>query len=150
MRGSLAFVVLLGCATERAPPDSSACVQTVELVGSTDATATNVGPWSVDSNGIDICMHLDATPLVHGHFAAATQYTLGTVSGFDTVLLDADGTTLQTGWDVSVGTTNAMTFADLEWDMPGGTTRDTILHVSTPAIVAYPMLSLSLIEPLED
>ena len=130
------------------------CVADITLDGSTgSAQGTLAGPFTLDRNGVTLCVHLDATRnLVAAEFAAETDRQAGSTSSFATVLEDMDGAVLQDSWDVSFDNTNPQTFANLEWSAPLHVVTDTQLwlHARDPITsTATTTISLSLFEPLE-
>jgi len=127
------------------------CTADIMLDGSTgNAQGTLAGPFSLDRNGITLCLHLDATQnQVAAHFAAETAKETGSTSSFATVLEDMDGTVLQDSWDVSYDNTNPQTFANLEWNAPLKTVTETQLWVHAREQTMTTTVSLSLFEPFE-
>jgi hypothetical protein len=127
------------------------CGADIMLDGSTgNAQGTLAGPFSLDRNGITLCLHLDATQnLVAAHFAASTAEEAGAASSFATVLEDSDGAVLQDSWDVSVGNSDTRTFANLEWNAPLHVVTETQLWLHAREQTANTTVSLSLFEPFE-
>ncbi len=165
MRGtSLALAVLFGgCIVEHhqdpvVDPDPTPvaqpriCVADVTLDGSSGSSApTTIGPFTLDSNGVNVCLHLDATHnLVAAHFGAETQYASGTTSPFSATLEDPTYAPLQDGWDVTVDGTPPHTMTNLEWDAPLHQMTDAMLWVRAQGASASTQVALSLFEPLED
>ena len=110
-----------------------------------------VGPFALDTNGVSVCLHLDATHNVGAaHFAAETQYASGTVSAFAATLEDLTYTALQDGWDVTVDDNPPRTMTNLEWDAPLHQVTDAVLWVRAQDTTTSTPISLSLFEPLED
>ena len=127
------------------------CTADIMLDGSTgNAQGTLAGPFSLDRNGVTLCLHLDATQnQVAAHFVAETAKENGSASSFATVLEDMDGTVLQDSWDVSFDNTNPQTFANLEWNAPLQAVTETQLWVHAREQTASTTVSLSLFEPFE-
>ena len=127
------------------------CTADIMLDGSTgNAQGTLAGPFSLDRNGITLCLHLDATQnQVAAHFVAETARETGSTSSFATVLEDMDGTVLQDSWDVSYDNANPQTFANLEWNAPLQVVTETQLWVHAREQAATTTVSLSLFEPFE-
>lgn len=141
MKGIL-LVALVGCASDPKPaPVPGGCVT---LAG----TASQDMPVTADAAGTSVCLHLDASTLARAHLMAGLPGRAGTTSGFSTVLEDASGQVIVDGWDVTVGQTDPMTSANLEWSPPAGVTTDATLVVMAPQSTAT-TLSLALLDPLE-
>lgn len=73
-----------------------------------------VAAMEVGGAGVDLCLHLDGTANDRNHFAASSDQEAGEASSFALLLLDADGDVLVEGWDVTFGTEDPTTFANLE------------------------------------
>ncbi|HEX5064351.1 MAG TPA: hypothetical protein VFV99_33480 [Kofleriaceae bacterium] len=127
------------------------CTYNVALYGMTgNANATPVGPITVDTSGIDICLSLDARDnLVVAHFAAGTQYETAASSSFELALYDGDGTLLRDGWDVAFGSTPTTAFANLEYGVTKGQVMDAVLWVRAKAGTATSTVNVTLFEPYE-
>ena len=145
----LVGVVVGGCAVQSStpPPQQADCIQHVSLdaVGS----PTSIGPLTIDSGGVTVCIHLVAPSNMVSHFTGQTQPVAGSASPFDAVLVGLDGATLTSGWDVMISNTNPTVFTNLEWDPTPGTSVDAIFHVNAKSAAATTMLSLSLILPID-
>jgi hypothetical protein len=165
MRGwQIALVVIVGCADTGTPPpadgastpaplvndpDPSHCAH-VALDGSTgSSTPTVAGPWTLGVT--TLCLHLDASQNRYAHFMAGTKSEPGTTSSFSMTLADpSTGTTVVSGWDVSIGQTDTTTYENLELPIDGGTVRDLLLQITAhPGTQAETPLSLALFERLE-
>lgn len=127
------------------------CSADITLDGSSgNAQGTLAGPFSLDRNGVTLCLHLDATRnQVAAHFVAETAKQTGATSSFATVLEDMDGNVLQDSWDVSYDNANPQTFANLEWNAPLHAMTEAQLWVHAREQTAPTTISLSLFEPLE-
>lgn len=144
MKGIALVVALVGCAADPQPapmPQPQGCVT---LAGN----ASQDMPVTAGAAGTSVCMHLDATTLSRAHFMAGLPGRAGTTSGFQTVLEDASGQVIVNGWDVTVGQTDPMTSANLEWSPPAGVTTDVTLVVTAQQATST-TLSLGLLDPLE-
>lgn len=131
------------------------CVADVTLDGATgNARPTQVGPVTLDRNGVTLCLHLDATQnQVAAHFVAESDMQPGSSSPVTTVLQDASYSVLQDSWDVTLDDADPHTFANLEWNAPLHNVTDAMLwiHARDQASPASPttMISVALFEPLE-
>jgi hypothetical protein len=127
------------------------CTADITLDGATgNAQSTLAGPFTLDRNGVTLCLHLDATQnLVAAHFAAETDKQTGIASSFSTVLEDMDGAALQDSWDVSYDNENPQTFANLEWNAPLHVVTETQLWLHARDQSATTTVALSLFEPFE-
>jgi len=127
------------------------CAYSVALYGMTgNADATPVGPITVDTTGIDICLSLDARDnLVVAHFAAGTTYESADSASFQLGLYDGNGTLLRDGWDVTFGSTPTTAFANLEYGVEKGQVMSAVLWVRAKAGTASSTVSLHLFEPYE-
>jgi hypothetical protein len=165
MKG-LWLVLLVGCASDPAtappglppPPDplpvptpmpTPATCTDVTLTGSGTIVASQTLPLTIDTQGIALCVHLDASGLARAHFMAGTPSQPGTSSSFESALLDASGQLIVDGWDVSFGGTDPTTRANLEWSPPAGQTTDVKLIVWTRTGSATTNVDLALFDPLE-
>lgn len=165
MKG-LWLVLLVGCASDPSappptlpPPPAPLPVPTamptpgtctdVALTPDSTLMASQTLPLTIDTQGIALCLHLDATMLARAHFSAGTPSQPGTSSSFEQVLLDASGQVIVAGWDVTLGATSPTTYAHLEWSPAGGQTTDVKLIVWTRAGSATTSLGVSLFDPLE-
>lgn len=128
------------------------CDQEVSLYGASgSATPTIVGPFTIDSDGADICLELDARDnIVVAHFAASTPHEADqTTSMFQLTLFAKDGAVLQQSWDVTFGTSPPVAFANLEYGVTKGTVLKTTLHVAAKCVPIGMTVELSLFEPYE-
>jgi hypothetical protein len=167
MRRGWLCIVLAACATEardpRSPPEQDPDVQLGEpaathvpgdcahqaaLYGMTgNASATPIGPLTVDATGIDICLSLDARDNIWvAHFAAGTEYESAASSSFELALYDSDGNLMRDGWDVSFSTS---TFANLEYGVTKGQIVSAVLWVRAKTGTATSTVNLHLFEPLD-
>src|SRR5438309_10173536 len=107
-------LLLFGCASDHTAPPSKpppvepppaetiqprTCAASITLVGATTASPAPVGPLTLDSNGANICAHLDATQLSRAHFAASTDQHPGDASGLAATLQHGDYSAILEGWD---------------------------------------------------
>jgi hypothetical protein len=122
--------------------DPTGCEISASLDGATGSTATPLGP----TGSANVCLHLDGTRNRVAHFAASTEAEDAVDSSFTLTLTDADGVLILDGWDVTVGESSPRTFANLEWDLAGGLTKDVVLELRG---TAQTKLSVALFEPLE-
>jgi hypothetical protein len=129
------------------------CVADVTLDGSTgNARPTQLGPFTLDRNGVTLCLHLDATQnQVAAHFAAESDMQPGISSSFATVLQDPTFSALQDSWEVTYGDADPHTFANLEWNAPLHAVTDAMLwiHARDQATSPTTMISVALFEPFE-
>ncbi len=138
-------ISLVACATRSMPPAGEpGCAQDVTLAGT-----STVGPLGVDTTPLALCLHLDATALTRAHFAAQTDYRDGTKSYFAESLIDASGTKLVDGWDVTVGQTDPQSATNVEWDAPAGVVTDVTLRISDTTGPNSTKLQLALVDPLD-
>jgi hypothetical protein len=174
MRGTWLCIVLAACAneTDGSPTENvnpigigeiadldepaathvhGECAHDVALYGMTgNAAATPVGPLTVDTTGIDICLSLDARDNIWvAHFAAGTEYESGASASFVLGLYDLDGNLLRDGWDVSFGSTPTTTFANLEYGITKGQVVEAVLWVRAKTGTANSTVNLHLFEPFE-
>jgi hypothetical protein len=138
---ALALVLLVGCAADPKPtplPTPQGCV-------TLDPSAAQDYSITTDAS---VCMHLDATMLHRAHFMLGMPAYAGTTSGFTVALRDAAGQLIVDGWDVTVGQTDPMTAATVEWSPPAGVTTDATLVISAPQPTTT-TIDLALFDPLE-
>ena len=129
-----------------------ACDQNVSLYGASgSATPTTVGPFTIDSDGVNICLELDARDnIVVGHFAASTPREPDTTSSmFQLTLFGKDGEVLQQSWDVTFGSSPPVTFANLEYGVTKGTVLEATLHIAAKCVPLGMTVDLALFEPYE-
>ncbi len=138
------------------PSAGEYCDVTVELVGAISATPTEFPELEVPADGASVCTHLDGRQIARSHFAANTANEPGPQSSFHLALSDSDGNPLRDGSDVTIGETEPMTFANLEWvpwqqDVPQpDRTRDVVLRiVPRSGLATSTDLALFLFDPLE-
>ena len=142
----------LGEKGEAARPVPEECAHSVALYGMTgNAQGTPVGPVTVDTTSILICLSLDARDNIQiAHFAAGTQYESGTAtSSFELTLYDGNGVMLRDGWDVTFGSSPPTTFANLEYGVTKGTIIDAVLWVRAKNGAATTTIGVTLFEPYE-
>ena len=148
-----ALPLLLGgavgaCAKLDLPPEPApGCTSTIALDGTGTASTMTLDP--IDLGSGDVCMHLDATKNVQQAHLQITvgEQSEGATTPFHTTLVDENGASLQTGWDVAIDT---HAFHDLEWSLEAGEVRDVTLHVSRTGPVVKTPIHVALYEPLED
>ncbi len=150
---TLGIVVLFGCSTS-APSSSSSiepkrCAQTISLVGSSSSSPTNVGPLSLDTSGMDLCIHLDPTGLSRAHFMLDTPPQHGTTSEIASRLEDSMFAPILDGWDVTVGMTDPQTSMNLEWDPPTTAPTDIVVWVHGVSGEMSTTITMSLFDPLD-
>jgi hypothetical protein len=131
-------------------PPPPGCFSKFTLVGTSDsATPTSVTFAIGSSDGIDLCVTLDARDnkrLVH--FVASTEQEFDTsTSMFQLTLLDKDGALLQEGWDVTVDGSPPTAFANLEHDVTEGTVVEVTLHIIAKCVPLGTSIDLALFEP---
>jgi len=134
------------------PPVIGVCSEQVSLYGMTgSATPTTVGPFTIQSEGVDICLELDGRDnLQVADFAASTPYEQNTTSSmFQLTLLDHDGNVLRESWDVTFGDSPPTTFANLEYGVTKGTVLSAVLHVAAKCVPLGTTVSVALFEPYE-
>ena len=146
---SFAVIALVGaCAKLDLPPEPApGCMDSVALDGTGTASTTTLNPITLGSG--DVCLHLDATK---NALSAHLQVTVGeqqdgALTPFSTQLVDENGASLQSGWDVAV---DGHAFHNLEWTFDAGEVRDVTLHVSRAGGTAKTPIHVALFEPLED
>jgi hypothetical protein len=125
------------------------CSARLTLVGGTTATPVVAGPFALDTHGVAVCLHLDATALHRAHFAAATRYENGTTSPLATTLQDSTFHAIRDGSDMTVGDSAPRTSTNLEWGPPAGAATDVILWVRTKAGTVTSEIDVWLFDPLE-
>jgi len=152
----LGILIAGGCATEGVPdlppddqprplvPDANGCAEVATLDGA-QSDSMAFGPYLFGTG--TFCLRLDASQLRRGHFMASTRNEVGTQSGFTIAMTAPDGSPLAAGWDVTVGATDPMTFANLEMPIAGGTLLDAKLVVT--AVDNASSIQVSLFDPLE-
>jgi len=133
------------------PPPTAAvqpqtCAANVTLIGSTSIQPTDVGPFTLDTNGINLCARLDATQLTRTDMMAGTYQVPGDTSGLVATLQRTDYSTILDGWDVQVSNG---TFLNVEWSPPAGQTTDVVVWVRAVAAPVTTTFSLDLFDPLE-
>jgi hypothetical protein len=125
----VAIPLVAGCGTNKLcfTPNETRCT----LSGSLDGSTGNAMPTTFSAvESENVCLHLDASHnLVVGHFAATTDYMPGDMSTFTLSLVDPSGAVIHDGADVTVGQTEPQTFANLEWDLTAGQTKDVVLQI---------------------
>ncbi|HUS29047.1 MAG TPA: hypothetical protein VMZ53_11065 [Kofleriaceae bacterium] len=134
-----------------APAVPGACHESITLYGldGTNGRKT-VGPLALDTQGVTLCLTLDATQnIVVGHFGADSGREQAAASTFAMSLFDANGTLLRDGWDVTFGSSPPTTFANLEYGVTKGTILEAKLVIRTRAGQASTSVGLDLIEPYE-
>ena len=165
MRIVLMVVALAGCSSssggdeppDAGPPDAAEpdvqapvlCPASITLAPGSPSTPASmeVGPFELGT--ASLCLHLDTRGLIRGHFMASTSRESATASSFVLTLADANGTTLVDGWDVSIGSQDPKTFANVEMAMEADLERDVVLTISAKAEGApVTDLGFSLFDPL--
>jgi hypothetical protein len=143
----------IGEIDESAPLTHTAnCAHHESLYGMDDGSHTGptLGPLTVDTTGLDICLTLDARDnLLVAHFAATMHNEPSTSSSFRLSLYDADGNLLRDGWDVTYGIPAESTHASLEHGIEKGQLVDAVLWVRAKTGTATSPLRLYLFEPFE-
>lgn len=117
----------------------------------------SVGPFDVDQDGVDICLHLDGTAIGRNHFMSQSDQEQGEVSSYQLLLIDHDGNVLREGWDVSFGVEDPSTFANVEWApwgpevAPEDHLADVVLRARTKTDAPAPptRIDVALFDPLE-
>jgi hypothetical protein len=158
---------LVGCGGSGSPalpdaplvqPDAAAiplvageCSQHITLYGMDDTTGrVVVGPLALDTQGLTLCLTLDARDnLVVGHFGADSDREPTATSTYQMALFTADDMLLQEGWDVTFGGSPPTTFASLEYGVTKGTILEAKLVVATRAGTAMAHVGMDLFEPYE-
>jgi hypothetical protein len=131
-------------------PTRPACDAQVSLYGASDSATPTSVPFAIQSSdGVNLCLELDARDNKRvAHFAASTQQEFGTnTSMFQLALLDKDGVTLQEGWDVTLGDSPPMAFANLEHDVTEGSIVEVTLHIVAKCVPLGTTIDLALFEP---
>lgn len=166
MKG-LWLVLLVGCASDpsaqpptlppppaplpvpTAMPTPSGCTAVTLTAVDAGQVASQTVPTAIDTQGVALCLHLDASALQRAHFMAGTPSQSGTSSSFESALLDASGQLIVDGWDVSFGGTDPTTYSNLEWSPPAGQATDVKLIVWARAGSEATTLKVALFDPLE-
>lgn len=168
MRIVLLVVALAGCdgskpagdeLPDAAPspdaPDSDVqppvlCPTSITLEPGSPATPAGMSVGPLELGTASFCLHLDTRGLIRGHFMAGTSLReSGTESSFVLTLADTDGTTLVDGWDVTFGTQDPKSFANLEMAMDADLELDVVLTISAKGEDApVTNLGFSLFDPL--
>ena len=127
------------------------CDTEVSLYGFSGAATPTLVPFTVDSDGFNICLELDARDnLVVAHLGASTPNEQDTTSSmFQLTLFAKDGTLLREGWDVTFGSAPPTTFANLEYNVDKGTVLEATLHIAAKCVPLGSQVSLALFEPYE-
>lgn len=153
MRIVAASLALCGaCVTEQhSEPDPAPAVQprscSAELTLESSAPSVQLGPYTLDRNGMTLCIHLDATQYLQAaHFVTESDYHAGPASSVASMLQDTSFVALQDSWDVSIGES---TFSNLEWIAPLHVVTDGILWIHARDQAATSSFTVSLIEPYE-
>jgi hypothetical protein len=153
--GLCGLVVWAGCTsgTAKVPAvpavEPLACSSTISLLGTTSDPPTSVGPLALDTNGIDLCVHLDPHGFTRVHLAIDSPPEPGMASSVASRLEDATFAPILDGWDVTVGTTVPQTSMNLEWDPPAGTTTDVVVWLRGTSASVSTTLQMSLFDPLD-
>ncbi|MFT3699145.1 MAG: hypothetical protein QM831_38720 [Kofleriaceae bacterium] len=143
MRWLLALALLANaCVTDHHDLDQPiiqprTCVEDVSLDGATSATATVLGPYTIDRNGLTVCLHLDATKNLN----AAHLMVENDIAAAST-LQDEGYSTLQESWDVG-------SFENLEWNAPLHLDTDAMLWIHARGPTTRSSISISFQEPFE-
>ena len=130
-------------------PTPGSCTAVTLTPPNSGQVASQALPLTVDTQGIELCLHLDASAIQRAHFMAGTPNEQGTSSSFETALVDATGQLIVDGWDVSFGGTDPTTFANLEWSPPAGSVSDVKLIVWARAGSEATTVKVALFDPLE-
>jgi hypothetical protein len=134
-----------------APAVPGACHESFALDGF-DSTSghLDVGPYALDTQGVTLCLTLDATDnIVVAHFGAGSDREQSATSSFDMTLFDGAGNVLREGWDVRFGGSPPTTFANLEYGVTKGTILEAKLVIRMRAGSGTTSVSLALFEPYE-
>ena len=108
------------------------------------------GPYAVDTQGVTLCLTLDATDnIVVAHFGAGSDREQSATSSFAMTLFDGDGNVLRDGWDVTFGSSSPTTFANLEYGVTKGTILEAKLVIRTRTDSGSTSVGLALFEPYE-
>jgi hypothetical protein len=109
-----------------------------------------LGPLALDTQGVTLCLTLDATDNIWvAHFGADTDREQTTTSSYQLTLFDAQGTLLQDGWDVTFGNSQPTTFENLEYGVTAGMILEAKLVVRMRAGSGSTNVGLDLFEPYE-
>jgi len=130
-------------------PTPGSCSDVTLTPPNSGQVASQTLPLTIDTQGIALCLHLDASAIQRAHFMAGTPSQPGTSSSFESALVDATGQLIVDGWDVSFGGTDPTTFANLEWSPPAGSVSDVKLIVWTRAGAMATNVNVALFDPLE-
>jgi hypothetical protein len=156
MRVLAALLALCGaCVTEQhSEPDPAPTVQprscSAEIQLDAGAPSVQLGPYTLDRNGMTVCLRLDATQYLQAaHFATASDYQAGSESSVASVLQDMSFVALQDSWDVSIGEPDPHTFSNLEWNAPLHSVTDAMLWLHARDQAASSSFKISLFEPYE-
>lgn len=121
-----------------------------ELTLDASAPSVQLGPYTLDRNGMTVCLHLDATQYLQAaHFITESDYHAGSASAVASVLQDTSFVALQDSWDVSVSEADQRTFSNLEWIAPLHVVTDGMLWIHARDQAASSSFTVSLIEPYE-
>jgi hypothetical protein len=121
-----------------APAVPGACHESFALDGF-DSTSghLDVGPYALDTQGVTLCLTLDATDnIVVAHFGAGSDREQSATSSFDMTLFDGAGEP-------------PTTFANLEYGVTKGTILEAKLVIRMRAGSGTTSVSLALFEPYE-
>ena len=159
---ALVAIALAGCMTHASPSQSDpplpgdptdsadphSCAEHATLAGIPGTTTS--AAFTLGTASVGWCLALDGTANAQAaHFQAMSPGVAGEASGVTFDLVDATtAADLIDGWDVTVGTRDPHTRANLEWDVPAGTTATVILRARATETTTD-TLTVSLFEPLD-
>ncbi len=155
-RSAAVVVVMSGCAsspTEMKPRgpavDPRTCVDHFTLTAEVSATAMPVGPYLLDENGVDLCVHLDSPQIAQASFVMSTPPVPGTHAAVAGQLEDAAYKLILIASDTTVGLTDPQTSTRVEWDPPTKKSTDVVVWVWGASDDVMSTVSLQLVIPID-
>jgi hypothetical protein len=153
----LVIVVMCGCAAEPSKPmqdpatEPKVCAQPpISLPVSSTSSPMQIGPVSVSTSGVDLCVHLGAATTAPAHLQITSALESGPMSSVVARLEDATFEPILDGWDVTIGQASPETEMNLEWNPPFGTAVDVVVWIRGASESVSTTLSMSLMGPVPD
>lgn len=108
------------------------------------------GPVTLDTAGITICLSLDGRDNANlAHFGAITDGEMADASTFELSVYDTNDVLIEMGWDVTIGNSSPMSYANVEHSFEKGQVYQVKLRARAKQAAATTRISLSLLCPLE-
>ena len=147
-----ACVIVSGCATQSSgkPPapgvDPRSCSQQLSLTATSSEPPTQIGPLALDTNGVDLCFHLDPAMFVNARFDVISAEEPGPVSSVVARLEQPTFVPITDGDDVAVGTQVSM---HLDWMPPNDKPSDVVVWLHAVDEPVTTTVSASYFDPLD-